>query len=410
MKRITITNAIASGAIGAIALGCLALTASNARAYPYYDDPFNPGTGCVQCHTGFQNGPAGGLHSQHVNLFGITASQECDLCHPTVGGSSPVRTYTSGEGYGCAGCHGQDYGETSPNSGQPKATGYGLRQAHANAGVVICAGCHQPGVLGHQDPFPAILGENVAPPYYGTPATNLRNTCDSNQEDLPFDGDALGLDNDGDGNRDYPADSDCPTTTTTTTTTSTTTTTLPVACGPAPAGSCIAAGGGSLKVSEKTAGKESVKASFKKLVSAVTQAQFGDPVDDGTSYALCIYTSANALAGELSVAKAGEVCEGKACWSEVSTKGYKYGDKAASADGVGKITLGGGDAGKGKISLGAKNNAAKGQNSLPIGIATALSGSTSARVQLLTSDASCFEAVLTDVKDADGTVFSAVGP
>jgi hypothetical protein len=407
MKRNTNTRSITLGAIATAALSCLALGASDAQAYPLYN---NGGTGCVECHAGFQGGPQGGLHAQHVSLFGITASQQCNLCHPSFGGSAPVRTYTSGAGYGCAGCHGQDYGETSPNSGQPKATGYGLRQAHANAGVMICGGCHMPGVLGHQDPAPAILGENVAPPYYNTPATNLRNPCDSNQEDLPFDMDLVGLDNDGDGLRDYPADPDCPPTTTTTTTTSTTTTTLPVACGPAPAGGCIAAGSGSLKVSEKKAGKESVKASFKNLVSAVTQAQFGDPVDDGTSYALCIYTAGNALAGELSVARAGEVCEGKACWSKVSTKGYKYGDKAASADGVSKISLGGGDAGKGKISMSAKNNAAKGQNSLPTGIATALSGSASATVQLLTSDASCFEATLTDVKDADGTVFSAVGP
>ena len=119
--------------IGA-ALLCLALWTASAYAYPYYDD--GAGKGCVQCHNGFQGGN-GPLHYQHRTQLGVTT---CNLCHPDGGGSTPVRTYTSGVGggFGCVGCHGQDYGETSPNSGEPKATGYGLRRVHVNNGVTSC--------------------------------------------------------------------------------------------------------------------------------------------------------------------------------------------------------------------------------------------------------------------------------
>jgi hypothetical protein len=204
------------------ALLFIILGASTALAYPMYDDDPGPGvgTGCGQltCHTGFQGGN-GALHTQHRLHFGIS---NCNACHPSGGGTTPVRTYWSGPGggLGCAGCHGQDYGETSPNSGEPKATAYGLRQFHVNNGVPTCGvagGCHVPGQLGHPNPFPPLFPEHVLPPYYGTALTSLTDPCSSAEEDLSVDGDSVGLDNDGDGFADYPADSDCgpPTTTTT---------------------------------------------------------------------------------------------------------------------------------------------------------------------------------------------------
>ena len=201
----------------AVALLCSTLGARSAHAYPMYDD--GAGNGCVSCHTGFIAG-TGALHQQHRIAFGVTT---CNLCHPSGGGTTPVRTYTSGTGggYGCAGCHGQDYGETSPNSGNPKATSYGLRAYHVSQGVTACGtgGCHAPGALGSPDPFPPLLGENVPPIYYDPTYSNLTDPCSSAEEDLTTDADALGLDNDGDGNRDYPADSDCSAPTTTTSTT-----------------------------------------------------------------------------------------------------------------------------------------------------------------------------------------------
>jgi hypothetical protein len=394
----------------ALALLGVTLWAAPANGYPSYDD--GAGNGCVQCHTQFQNGN-GTLHNNHRNGFGIT---QCNLCHPAGGGSTPVLTYWSGTGggFGCAGCHGQDYGETSPNSGQPKATAYGLRAYHVNQGVMTCGvagGCHTPGNLGHPNPFPPLFAESVAPPYYAPAYSNLTDPCSSAEEDLPFDMDLLGLDNDGNGLRDYPADPGCSSSTTsstTTTSTTTTTTTLPVACSPAPTGGCVAAGKGLLFVNEKSAGKEKLKVKLTKLQPVVTPGQFGDPVTGTTNYAICVYDAADALAGEYSVSRAGDTCAGKPCWSLKSGKGYKYTDKSTTADGIKKMTLFGGDAGKGKIVILGKNNPSA--PSMPTDVAAALLNQTGATVQLLTNDASCFGMSLPQVKKADGKIFKALGP
>jgi hypothetical protein len=399
-----------------VALVVVALWSSDARAYPQYDDP-GSSNDCASCHPGFQGGGGNSLHANHTANFGITA---CNLCHPSGGGSKPVRTYTSGTGggLGCAGCHGQDFGETSPNSGQPKSTAYGLRQFHEiQQGIASCGiagGCHVPGALGHSNPFPLPLGEAIAPTYYSFPNNDLGSPCSSGQEDLPFDLDAVGLDNDGDGLVDL-ADADCIgwVSTTTTTTTSTTTTTLPVGCGPAPAVGCVAAGKSMLFVSDKSAGKEKLKLSLKSLTSAVTQGQFGNPLGDGgTNYAVCIYDDADQLVGEVSVSRAGDNCGSPPapCYEAISDKGYKYGDKAATADGVFKKNLSGGDAGKGKVTVNGKNDTAKGLDDLPTGIAALLQSNTQATVQLLTNDASCFSATVTQVKTADGVQFKATAP
>ncbi len=394
----------------AVAFLCSVIWAPLAHGYPMYDD--GNGNGCVQCHGDFKGGPTQILHAVHTAVYGIS---ECNLCHPNGPGSKPVRTYTSGPGggLGCAGCHGRDYGEISPNSGQPKATGYGLRQFHANNGVTVCSICHQPGTLGHSNPFPPIEPENVKPPYYALKLTaNLRNPCDSAQEDTGFDTDFVGLDNDGDGAADWPADADCGIPTTTTTSTTTTTTLPPVGCGAAPAVGCVAPGKGILLVGEKKAGKEKIKVVLKKLQSAVLQSQYGDPATGDTSYAICIYDDLDQLVGEISVARAGALCGSPPvpCWVAVKTKGYKYKDKSASADGILKMVLMGGDSGKGKANAIGKNNSSKGQNALPTGIAPLLQNNSHATVQLLTSNADCFGVTVTDVKKADGAVFKALGP
>lgn len=385
---------------GALLLLMVALRAPAAHAYPYYDDGF--GNGCVSCHNAFP-GP-GPLHTQHLNNFGI---QSCNLCHPSGGSTKPVRTYWSGPGggYGCAGCHGQDYGETSPNSGQPKATSYGLRQLHVNHGVTQCgtSGCHQPGSLGAPDPFPILFGENVAPIYFQPMFSGLTDPCSSQQEDLPYDADSVGLDNDGDGAADYPADSDCPVPAT-----PTPTPTPAVSCGTSPAIGCVASGKGSLQVDDKKPGKEKVAVSLGKLQTAVTQGQFGDPVSaNGTAYAVCLYDAAGILRGEYSIGRAGATCGDKPCWKAVSDKGYSYKDKDGTADGIVQLQLTGGDPGKGKIKVKGNNSS----GNLPLGVVAGLMQNPSgATAQILSSNGACFGVGLTDIKKADGSVFKAVGP
>jgi hypothetical protein len=388
---------------GALALLAVTLAAPGAaHAYRWYDN--GAGSGCVSCHTGFVGG-AGPLHLQHRTRFGVT---DCNVCHPNGGGTKPVLTYWSGAGggYGCAGCHGQDYGETSPNSGLPKATAYGLRQLHVDApnNVTSCgtSSCHQPGALGHSNPFPILYGEDVAPPYFAPMFSGLTDPCASSEEDIPFDLDGVGLDNDGDGAADYPADGDCPVPAT-----PTPTPTPGVACGPAPALGCVASGKGSLLVDEKKIGKEKLDVTLGKLQVAVAQGQLGDPVNGTTAYAVCVYDAADQLRGEYSLVRAGATCGDKPCWKAVSDKGYAYKDKGATADGIMLAKLSGGDAGKGKIKIKGKN--ASGH--LPTGVVAALlQNPTGATVQVLSSDAACFSLGLTEVKKADGTVFKAAGP
>jgi len=403
MTRVTPAKALALLTGHALSLLCIALWAPNAHAYPMYDD--GAGKGCVQCHNGFQGGN-GPLHFQHRTQLGITT---CNVCHSEGGGSTPVRTYWSGSGggFGCAGCHGQDYGETSPNSGEPKATAYGLRQFHVNQGITSCgsSGCHKPGALGHPDPLPTLFGENVAPPYYNPLFSTLKSPCSSANEDMPLDADPVGLDNDGDGLVDA-GDPDCAAAASTTTTTTSTTTTTLFGCGPAPAVDCVAPGKGALVVTEQRTGKGKLKVSLSKLRTAVTASQFGDPVTGKTIYKVCIYDGANQLKGEYTVTRAGDLCGRLSCWSTMSDKGFEYTDKSSAADGISRIKLSGGPLGKGNVQIIGKNTA----STLPRGIAASLQSQSGATIQLLTSDASCFGTALTRVKKANGATFSAVGP
>jgi hypothetical protein len=110
------------------------------------------------------------------------------------------------------------------------------------------------------------------------------------------------------------------------------------------------------------------------------------------------------------VSRGGATCGAKPCWKAKGTSGYGYKDPAGSADGVQKIAAAGGAAGKGKLQLQAANKAAKGQTALPAGLTATLAGATSARLQVRTSDAACFEATLGTVTKSDATLFKAKAP
>ena len=234
----------------------LALIAGVVRvdAYPTYEDTGQGG--CQTCHPRFFDDPGsptplGSLHVAHLTKFGIGGAggtMKCGQCHMNPnGGDIPVYTYTSAEGFGCAGCHGQNYGETIPtglglqNEGAPKASAYGLRKGLDDLFAMThpsdpapCGSCHFPGspTTGDPSPAPALFPETVLPPYYGHPElNNLSDPCSSSQENWDS-STTTHLDNDGNGAANYEADSACQafvtsTTLSTTTTTTSTTTTLP---------------------------------------------------------------------------------------------------------------------------------------------------------------------------------------
>ena len=183
-------------------------------------------------------------------------------------------------------------------------------------------------------------------------------------------------------------------------------------CNAGPLASCVAAGAGSLSIDEGKPGKEKAKAKLEKFASAVVASDFGDPVAGDTSMRVCVYDDADALALELNVDRAGDLCgpKQKPCWKPIEGKGFAYKDPSAQASGVSELKAKGGKAGKGSVTVKGKNDPKKGLTSLPTGGAAALAGSTQAAIQLVTSDAGCFEVQLPRVKKADGTRFEAKAP
>jgi YVTN family beta-propeller protein len=198
--------------------------------------------------------------------------------------------------------------------------------------------------------------------------------------------------------------------TTVTTSTSTSTTTVPpVGCPASPEPSCIPAAKGTFFSKERVAGQEKLKVVLKNLVPGLSQDAFGAPVTGTTRYDVCIYDQNDALVGSVDVDRAGDTCGSQPCWKTLGTLGFKYSDKAV-ATGIKTLSVKGGVPGKGQVYVTGGNNAAKGQNGLPIAIAPALNGDTQARVQVVTDDAACFEAVFATVKANDGVQFRAVAP
>jgi hypothetical protein len=190
-----------------------------AVAYPVYRNSGVEGaSNCALCHPGFMGGRSDTLHALHTGGSDPVTGR-CTFCHRSPG-DLPIVMY-SGDGLGCMGCHGRDYGETISDDyegestlGQPKFSGVGLRAHHAAAGINLCGGCHS----GDPDPYP----ENVIDPglggpvhYYlradskGDPLASLGGepVDPSSNEDSANDADLTGLDNDGDDLYDM-ADSD----------------------------------------------------------------------------------------------------------------------------------------------------------------------------------------------------------
>ena len=155
-------------------------------AYQRYID------GCNGCHGNFtqttvdQHGSTwpSNLHEVHRNsmLNGI-----CGACH--LGSPSSSNAYTNKStgsaslpGYGCSGCHGNNYNGA--------ILGAGLRAHHRNSGADSCGAtsCHS----GDPTPKP----ENKKPPYYGRAGVNVKDPLNKDGSEN-WSNDNQGLDNDG---------------------------------------------------------------------------------------------------------------------------------------------------------------------------------------------------------------------
>lgn len=175
-----------------------------------YDRYYNGSNGnCAACHGNFYSK----YHSLHIGgSDAITGT--CNLCHTGGSYGNPLIMWSGingGNGLGCTGCHGRDYGETIiknyggyPTAGKPKSSGYGLRKYHKNHGYNQCLSCHVDVIQEFIEP------EHVNPPYFSRNDVHVGGesmfACDN--EDTGNDGDSVGLDNDGDGRYDA-NDSDC---------------------------------------------------------------------------------------------------------------------------------------------------------------------------------------------------------
>jgi hypothetical protein len=177
----------------------------------------------------------------------------------------------------------------------------------------------------------------------------------------------------------------------------------------APREDCINATKASLSIQEKKPGSEKWKLKLSKL--AVPQAGFGDPVGGMTRYSTCLYDASGQPLAALEVDRARDTCGPKAkpCWKSAG-ESLRYSDPDAASSGVRKLKTKPGEEGKGAFQLQAANKESKGQTSLPPGAAGLLNGAGSAHVQVVTSDAACFDAVLGNVKKADGLQFKAKSP
>ncbi len=130
----------------------------------------------------------------------------------------------------------------------------------------------------------------------------------------------------------------------------------------------------------------------------VVQSQFGDPVSGTTRYDVCVYDEALRPVGRLTIDRAGATCGSRPCWKAISTKGYRYVDRDTAADGVSNVIATGGDAGRGRVLVKARNDARSGRVSMPTGMSAALQGAHAVTVQATTTDGACFGAMLTDVR------------
>jgi hypothetical protein len=130
--------------------------------------------------------------------------------------------------------------------------------------------------------------------------------------------------------------------------------------------------------------------------AATTLTDLGDPTasDD---YVACLYDGASMLLMTLRM-PAGGACDARPCWKSKGRDGFVYSDDERTPDGVKKLTLVPGIAGKAKITLSAKGDA------LPL---PALGGFTLPLRMQLQGNGQCWEAAFGLPRQNSATEFRA---
>ncbi|MFT4572123.1 MAG: hypothetical protein ACI8TX_003162 [Hyphomicrobiaceae bacterium] len=172
-------------------------------------------------------------------------------------------------------------------------------------------------------------------------------------------------------------------------------------CDAIPAVGCRAAGKGVVLIKDKGGDKDVFK--FKWLKGEETAlGDFLDPTTVGTDWSICTYDASASLqplsdAGFVS----GGTCSGKDCWKATSDKGFIYKRKNKFIEGINKVKLGIGAAGKAKVLVTGKGNLLP-TPTLP------LTGPV--RVQLIADDGisqECWDVEFTELKVNDAALVKA---
>jgi hypothetical protein len=173
-----------------------------------------------------------------------------------------------------------------------------------------------------------------------------------------------------------------------------------VSCPATPVPGCRIADKGILKIKEKGGTKDLLLWKWTRG-AATTQTEMGaDPVNGSTSYAVCVYDQSggiSSLAVQLRVDRASDTCAGKPCFKPLggdppAGDGWKYKDRDTTSDGMLRMLLKGGSAGKSKIIVKAKGPAIPLPG--PVG-GIYLNQDPNVVVQLVSSDGGvCFETTL----------------
>ncbi len=185
-------------------------------------------------------------------------------------------------------------------------------------------------------------------------------------------------------------------------------------CAAEPRATCVdAPGKATLKVRDKLFSDSGDRVGLRiSKMGATSFADFGDPVGGTSDYEICVYDESAGVPSLVwsGAAPAASTCtQGKPCWKRLGSasnpKGFLYKDSGLDPEGIQKILLKAGDAGKGKISVNGK-----GANlSLPGPVGAGyLAADSQVAVQVIKSDGpQCWSVGFRDVSRNDQEQFKA---